>query len=343
MDSPVSFNLGDNDVINRLHLNESGSQSLQRYKEALLDEFDRISIYPDPSSLLLKQKIATKYGVTPENVLISNGTDEIILLIALSYLSSGGVSLTTDSTFPGYISSTLAVGGQYSSVPLHNNRVNPQAFEEFSIGSAKIAFLCNPHNPTGTIVSKPEVKSFIDRMNEREIIPIIDEAYIQFAGEKEHSVIYEVANGVNAIILRTFSKAYGLAGLRIGYAIGSTALIQNVERMASILPFRVNRFAQRMALEVLDDSALTDTVSKTRVLINQATIGLQNKNIEVLPSSTNFICYRPNEPVANIIQRANEMNARIRDCTPFGLSGWVRASIASESDLLTLWRINDLN
>ena len=153
---------------------------------------------------------------------------------------------------------------------------------------------------------------------------------------KKHSILQKIINGSNAIVLRTFSKAYGLAGLRVGFAMGPKALIDLVAQSALALPFRVNRFAQRLASEVLTLGSLEKTVQEVNGLIAQVMEQLGKNNIEFIPSSTNFVCFRPPHGTEKLMARANHLGTQVRDCTAFGLSGWIRASICSQQDLHNL-------
>lgn len=342
MDMQAAFNLSDIDVKHRLHLNENPSNDLWEHWSALADEFKRASIYPDPASTKLREKLGLIYGISPKSILVSNGTDEIILFLALTYLTKGGSSIISESTFPGYESATRIVGGECIKVPLKDMHCSVEAYSAGVDGSTRLAFLCNPHNPTGTILPKHSVLKFVRSMNEHGVVPVVDEAYIQFAGEAENSIVTDISDGLNAIVLRTFSKAYGLAGFRIGYAIAPDHLIAHLEATATVLPFRVNRFALRMAAEVLETQEVTKATQNVRRLVRTAMEGLTDAGIDVLPSSTNFICFKPRIPSEEFLSLTSSASGRVRDCSAFGLPGWIRASIATESDVQFLWRLNGL-
>lgn len=332
----TTFNASDNHVQNRLHLNETNSDKLQVLDSLFLDEFKKISTYPDPSNTELINTLAEFYHVPKDMLILGNGVDEIVLLMCLTFLKGGKSSLIAEQTFPGYETSTIVVGGKNIKVPLVNLKCNLERFKDGINDDVAVAFLCNPHNPTGSLMRINEVEQFIEVMNQNNIIPIIDEAYIQFADEQKHSVLQKIANGANAIVLRTFSKAYGLAGLRVGFAMGPKALIDLVAQSALALPFRVNRFAQRLAGEVLSLGTLEKTVQEVNGLMAQLTAQLSQNNIEFVPSSTNFMCFKPHHGTEQLMARANHLGTQVRDCTAFGLSGWIRASICSQQDLHNL-------
>lgn len=177
-----------------------------------------------------------------------------------------------------------------------------------------------------------EVTTFIDSMNQHNIIPIIDEAYVHFAGETRYSILAAIRQGAQAIMLRTFSKAFGLAGLRVGFAAGPAELIATVARSAQALPFRVNRFAQRLVAEVLTLGAVDNTVACVRGWLRGIMAAFDAGGIDYLPTATNFICFKPPLGSEALLARAQTNAVRVRDCAPFGMPGWIRASIGQESD-----------
>ena len=181
----TSFNASDNHVNNRLHLNETNSDKLQVLDSLFLEEFKKISVYPDPSSIELITTLAAFYNVPKDMLILGNGVDELVLLMCLSFLKGDKSSLMTEQTFPGYETSTIVVGSKYVKVPLVNLKCDLENFKNGIKDDVAIAFLCNPHNPTGSLMTIDEVEQFIDIMNQNNIIPIIDEAYIQFANEKK--------------------------------------------------------------------------------------------------------------------------------------------------------------
>lgn len=328
-----NFNSNNNKLKHRLDLNETEGIKLQSLSGIFNNEFKNISKYPDPDSTLLKSKLVDLFKICPTQLLISNGVDEIILLICITFLKNGGTSLVSESTFPGYETSTLIVGGKTIKVPLINLTNSVENYKNAVNSDVKVAFLCNPHNPTGSIICIEEIKEFISEMNKSNIIPIIDEAYIQFADEKENSALDYIREGGRAVILRTFSKAYGLAGLRIGFAIGSVELIEKIQQSAMALPFRVNRLAQQMASSALDLGSVEKDIKKVKKLIKDIMNKFTIMGIPFVPSYTNYICFKPRNGSEHFLKIASESGVGVRDCTVFGLSNWIRASIKSQEDL----------
>ncbi|AHF75157.1 Putative histidinol-phosphate aminotransferase [Sodalis praecaptivus] len=337
-----TYNTCDRHIKHRLHLNETDSTVIQPLQTCFEEEFARISIYPDPENRTATEKIAHYYRLSPDQLLMGNGVDEIILLICLTFLQYGGQALLSASTFPGYQTAARLVGGHCLWVPLDAGRCDLQAYRQRAGRGVALAFLCNPHNPTGTVMDRQAVTAFIECMNRHDIIPIVDEAYIHFAGEERCSVLPAIRQGARAIMLRTFSKAFGLAGIRVGFAAGPADVIAAVARSAQALPFRVNRFAQRLAAEVLTLGAVDATVARVRGWLRGIMTAFDAAGIPYMPSAANFICFKPPYGSEALLARAQTNATRVRDCAPFGMPGWIRASIGHESDrdnLLALLRL----
>jgi histidinol-phosphate aminotransferase len=330
----MNFNASDAHVHHRLHLNESDSDNLYVFRNEFCDEFKRISTYPDPGNTELINAISNHYQTSPDQIVLGNGVDEIILLLCLTLLKNKKTIITSMSTFPGYETAARVCGGKVIHTELSSDmKCCIDSFVKNVNQDTAIAFLCNPHNPTGSVLTRDEVISFIEKMNELNVIPVIDEAYIQFSDEGSHSVLSYVANVGNAIVLRTFSKAYGLAGLRVGFALGPEQIIRGIAETALALPFRINRFAQKMVPIVLqNDEIFSKNTLKTKGYIQYIQSQFESKSIQFIPSSTNFICFKPYQGSEEYIESAAAAGAMMRDCGLFGLPGWVRASISSQQD-----------
>ncbi|NDL11677.1 hypothetical protein CKY10_07810 [Photorhabdus sp. HUG-39] len=342
MNKNMDFNTSDTHISHRLHLNESDSNNLLNLNHVFLNEFKKISIHPDPGNTDLKNKISYHCRVSPDMVVLGNGIDEIILLLSLTFLKNKKTILTSEATFPGYETSAKIVGGNVIYVPLNDMRCSIDNYQKNIASDVILAYLCNPHNPTGSIVSVDEVINFIEIMNDKRVIPIIDEAYIQFSDENKNSILKYIANGGRAIVLRTFSKAYGLAGLRVGFAVGPKDLIHAVSLTALALPFRINRFAQRMASEVLASDILSINVRTVKKLISTIELSFSKSEVTYIPSSTNFVCFKPPMGNTDFLIKAEKFGVMVRDCGLFGLPGWIRASVSNKKDVDCLLFLLDI-
>ena len=219
--------------------------------EAIKGCLEAIHIYPDGSSLALKKAIAGKLGLSPEEVLIGNGSDEIIKLAGESFLSPGDVIIMGDPSFSEYDYAGNLMDAEVRKIPLKNHAFDLPAIAAAIDPKVRIIALCNPNNPTGTVLEEKDLREFIRQVPE-DVIVILDEAYKEYAGEGFFSGISFVREGCkNILVLNTFSKIYGLAALRVGYGLGSSELISWILRAKE--PFNVNLLAQKGAEAALAD------------------------------------------------------------------------------------------
>ncbi|MDD2370653.1 MAG: histidinol-phosphate transaminase [Firmicutes bacterium] len=219
--------------------------------ESIKNNMANIHIYPDGSSLILKKELAIKNEIKVENIIVGNGSDEIIKLLGESFLEEGDTIIMGDPSFSEYDYIGNLMGAKVKKIPLVNFAFNLEDILDNLDDSVKIIALCNPNNPTGTVLGKEALIDFIDRIPEN-IIVVLDEAYKEYAGENFFSGINFVKEGKNnVLILNTFSKIYGLAALRVGYGIGSEPLISWITRAKE--PFNVNVLAQVGAKAALND------------------------------------------------------------------------------------------
>lgn len=246
--------------------------------------------YPDGGAHRLRQALAERWKVKPDHVIMGNGSDEIIGLLARVFLSPGDEAVMADQTFVIYKMEVTAAHGVPVIVPLRNWKYDLQAMADAITSKTRLLFLCNPNNPTGTIVNTTEVEALMARVPEH-VIVVFDEAYYEYvtAPDFPDSLSY-VKQNRNAIVLRTFSKIYGLAGLRIGYGLTTPEIAGYLNRVRP--PFNANTMAQQAALAALEDE---EHVTKSRAL-NQAEMatvraGLLSLGFQPVPSEANFLYF----------------------------------------------------
>jgi histidinol-phosphate aminotransferase len=244
--------------------------------------------YPDGGAFRLREALADRWKVSPDHIILGNGSDEILGLLARTFLAPGDEAVMADQTFVIYKMEVTAAHGNAVTVPLKQWRHDLAAMAEAITPRTRLLFLCNPNNPTGTMVSAEEVARLFLRIPEH-VIVVFDEAYFEYVRSSDFpdSMTY-VKQGRNAIVLRTFSKIYGLAGLRIGYGVTTPEITNFLNRVRP--PFNANSIAQRAALAALDDD---EHVSRSRA-VNQAGMeqvvkGLSALGFAPIPSEANFV------------------------------------------------------
>jgi histidinol-phosphate aminotransferase len=237
----------------KLASNENVLGPSPRALAAIRKELSNLHMYPEGPCPDLREALARKFSVEEENVVVSNGADNLLALVAGAFINEGEEAVMATPTFSMYPTVTRIMGGKPVEVKLSGFTHDLPSMLKRINRKTKLLFVCNPNNPTGTIVSRGELGAFLTRVPER-IVVVLDEAYWDFADSPEYpkGVAY-VKEGRPVIVLRTFSKVYGLAGLRVGYAIGRRDLIDCLYRVRESFP--VHRLGQAGAVAALKDKA----------------------------------------------------------------------------------------
>jgi len=219
----------------------------------------RVNLYPDGNAFYLKQKLATKLGIEPANLILGNGSNEIIEFVAHALLAPGDGIVVSQFCFAIYPIVAKMFGAKVITVSAKNYGHDLPAMLRAITPKTKIIFVANPNNPTGTLAPREEVIQFVNDVPDN-VLLVMDEAYIEFLNDAVDLVpLIRLGARKNLILMRTFSKIYGLAGLRIGYGIGNSEFISALEKIRQ--PFNANLMAQTAALAALDDD---QHVRKTR-------------------------------------------------------------------------------
>jgi histidinol-phosphate aminotransferase len=258
---------------------------------AIRAKLGELNLYPDGDCYYLKNGLAKKVGVAPEQLIFGNGSNEIIELAVRAFMRPGDQAVMARQAFVVYQLIIQAVGGRSVQVPLRDYTHDLGAIAAAVTAETKIVFLANPNNPTGTIYWRPEWEEFLAKLP-KDVLLIVDEAYFEYVQDAGYpdSLKYQ-SEDLPMLTLRTFSKLYGLAGLRVGYGIGPREVISMMQRVRQ--PFNVNAPAQWAALAALDDS---DHVQRSLALNREglAFLGGEFKKLglEFVPSHGNFILVR---------------------------------------------------
>ena len=316
----------------RLHLSESPVAS-PHCRLAIEAELTAINRYPDPDCRALTTALARHWRLDSDNLAIGNGSDELILLCALALGSPPSPGVVTAGTFAGHRFALEVARRGVREVPLTDGRIDVQSFAE-ALDGAGIAFLCTPHNPSGAALSRNELAGIVDAARAARTTLIVDEAYMEFAPVATASVARAVQADANTVALRTFSKAYGLAGVRVGYAIANVSDAAALRHAQRVLPFRVNRLGQAAALAALEDVNCIERVraetAKKRAWFTSA---LRDAGVTVRDSSTNFVAVQVADPAAVVRLLLQEFGIAVRDTTEMGYPGHVRISLGADEDL----------
>jgi histidinol-phosphate aminotransferase len=295
---------------------------------ALLD----LNLYPDTQAYALSRAIATRHGVAPEMVRIGNGADGLIRELCVSYLNDDDEVLTSTASFPVYDISTAVMRARMVKTPLKDLRFDLDAIAAAITDRTKLIFLCNPNNPTGTIVSADEVAGFMPRVPDH-VIVVFDEAYYEFVDSPDYPDALAYVKGgryPNAVVLRTFSKAYGIAGIRLGYGIAQPELLAPLRSTTESFP--VNRLAQVAGLAALED----DEFMALTIAVNAAGRAYLYREFDRLglayaPSHTNFILLHVGAQAQQVFQKLLERGIIVRPCAAYELPEYLRITVGMEA------------
>lgn len=256
--------------------------------EYIKKNLDKIHRYPDGSAYYLKRKIAEKFNLSMEEIIVGNGSNELIELIIRTFAFPNSVTLTSQYTFIIYKLASLAHGIKCIEIPMENYKYNLKKMADYIDNSVRFVFIANPNNPTGTYVTRKELEDFI-RILPDETILVLDEAYIEYVDAEDFpDGLYIRKLHKNTVVLRTFSKIYGLAGLRVGYGFAPSEIVEYINRVRA--PFNVSSLAQWGAIGALDDEEFIRKVRenciKERVWLVEA---MSELGLYVVPSQANFV------------------------------------------------------
>jgi histidinol-phosphate aminotransferase len=327
----VARELGlDADRIIKLASNENPLGPSRLALRAMRQALAQVNLYPDGNAFYLRQKLAARLGVTPANLILGNGSNEVIEMVGHALLAPGAEVVVSQYCFAVYPIVTALFGAKLVTVPAKNHGHDLDAMLAAITPNTRIVFVANPNNPTGTTASREELRRLIDAVPPN-VLLALDEAYIEFLDEPL-DLLPEIRNGSkpNLLLMRTFSKIYGLAGLRIGYGIGHPDVIAALEKIRQ--PFNINAVAQAGALAALDD---TPHVEKTRK-INARGLKLYARSfrklgLEFIRSSANFILVRVGDG-QRVFVELQKLGVIVRPMGGYQLPEWVRISIGTPKE-----------
>src|SRR5947207_12779036 len=322
--------LGIHDAI-KLASNENPLPPSDRVQKAIAAQLKVLNRYPDGSGFYLRQAIAKKHGLTADQMVLGNGSNELIELLVRAFLRPGDEAIVPHPSFVVYPMIVQAAGGIRVMVMLRDYRLDLEAMARAITPLTMTSFSANPSNPTATSVTADEVEHFMSRVPERTIV-VFDEAYIEFAhGPDFPDALAYVKDGRKVVVLRTFSKAASLAGLRVGYGVADADAIALMNRIRQ--PFNVNSLAQAAALAALDDDA---HVMECVRMIDAGRHFLYDEfksiGLQYVPSRANFILVDVGRSAADIYQKLLHKGVIVRPMTPFGLETALRITVGTPEE-----------
>lgn len=322
----VARELGLNpDEIIKLASNENPLGPSPKAVAAMRDALDQAHVYPDGGGYRLRQAIASKFGLGMGNIVLGNGSNEIIEFIGHAFLKPGDEIITAQHAFVVYKLMATLFGAHTVEVPDPGFQHDLDAMAAAITPRTREIFITNPNNPTGTMVGQEEIDRFMAQVPD-DIVVIFDEAYYEFVDHPPDTLKY-VREGRNVVVMRTFSKIQGLAGLRIGYGIAPAPLAEILQKTRQ--PFNANAIAQAGALAGLMDE---DHQDKTRAITRSGRDFLQGlfaeSGLEFVPTHANFILVNVGDGDA-LFHHAMKQGLILRAMRAYGLPEWIRVSIGT--------------
>ena len=289
-----------------------------------------VNRYPDSHGFYLKKKLARAHALRQEQLLLGNGSDEIIDIIIKTFVEDDETIITAETTFLEYEIIAGVYGRKVVKVPLRYFTYDLEAIRKRIDKKTKLIFIANPNNPTGTYVNENKLKDFLRRVP-KSVIVVLDEAYDTFIDVTDFPSTTKYLRNNNLIVLKTFSKAYGLAGLRIGYALARQEFIAHMERARQ--PFNVNALAQAAALAALDDKVFLRRTRKLIVEGKRYLYGeLRKLSLAYVPSVANFILLDVRTDGQDVFRRMLKMGVIVRDMKQYGLKNFIRVTVGTKRE-----------
>lgn len=322
------FGLDEAKII-KLASNENPLGMPESARQAMLAAMNELGRYPDSNGYELKQTITAKYGVLADWVTLGNGSNDILELAAHAFVQPGQAVIYAQYSFAVYALATQAVGGRADVVPAKNYGHDLGAMLEAVTDDTRLVFIANPNNPTGTFIAPGEIEAFLRKVPAN-VVVVLDEAYNEYlAPELQYDSIAWVRQYPNLLVSRTLSKAYGLAGLRIGFGIAQPGITDLLNRIRQ--PFNVNSMAQAAAIAALNDDAFLRRSAQINTDgYRQLTHAFAEMDLEYVPSYGNFVLFRAGSDDAAGARINLELLRRgiiVRPVGNYGMPQWLRVSI----------------
>ena len=313
----------------KLASNENPLGCSPKAKEAVMASLAESSYYPDGNCTNLRAYLAQSLGVKPGEIVFGCGADEIISMTGKVFVNPGDECVTAAETFSQYEAAALSMGGVMVFAPMKNNAYDLEAIYERITDRTRVIFLANPNNPTGTMFTAGEQLAFLDKVPSH-IFVMIDEAYAEFTADPSYPQTLPLLKKYkNIMLVKTFSKIYGLASLRVGYGIADEAIIRLYEKIRP--PFNVTIQGQAAALAALQDlDFVKKSYANNRDAMDYYCRELDKMGIRYIPSQTNFVTTDTGRDSRGVFQDLMKKGYIVRPCYIFGMSdSWIRVTIGT--------------
>ncbi|MFQ5951918.1 MAG: histidinol-phosphate transaminase [Candidatus Omnitrophota bacterium] len=327
----VKRELGLDNVV-KLASNENAMSPSPKVIEAIAAEAKNVNRYPDGGCFYLRKALSKKLSILENNLIFGNGSDEIISLALRAFVKPGSEVVIADPTFLIYRIASVIAGAKVRLVPLKDYKYDLNGMLKAITGKTKIVFIANPDNPNGTYVTDKELNEFIEKVP-KDVLIFLDEAYYEFAtgGDYPETLGLLQREDRNVVITRTFSKAYGLAGLRVGYGMARQDITEALNKVRE--PFNVNSVAQAAAIAALDDDEYRDaSVALVREEKEKFYKRFDSLDVKYVPSKTNFVLVDTARDSMKIFDYLLRKGVIVREMSLWELKGHIRVNIGTREE-----------
>lgn len=321
--------LPDDFSLFKLASNENVLGPSPRAVEAMQKAAQDVWVYPDDTCFALKNALAEHFELRPENFIVGNGSDEVIHFLSLAYLDAtrGDDVVYGAPSFVQYKACAMMAGCGFHAIPLTADlRHDLPAMSAAITENTRLVFIANPNNPTGSVVSRAEFETFLDAVPAH-VVVVLDEAYKEYATQDSPNAL-DYIDTHNVVALHTFSKAYGLAGTRVGYGVARMEIIAQLQQVRG--PFNVNSLAQAAAVAALGDQEhIAHSIEVNAQGREQLQRAFDERGLEYIPSQANFVFVKIGVDSAKVFNDLLREGVIIRTGTPFGMPDWIRVTIGT--------------
>jgi histidinol-phosphate aminotransferase len=297
--------------------------------------------YPDGPGFALRQALAKRHQLEPSQVVVGNGSTDLIDLLARAYLGPGDNAVIGAEGFARFRQCVNARNGGARLVPMREHTHDLEAMARAVDDHTRLLFIANPNNPTGTWNTRAELEALLARLP-GDVLVVLDEAYFEYAESEDYpNGLDYVRTGAPVVVLRTFSKVYGLAGLRVGYALGAPEVVEAIDTVRE--PFNTNLVGQAAALAAtFDHGHLVRSLDLNRVEKARLREALVARGLTVLPSQANFLCADVGQDGHEVFTKLLAKGVIVRSLRPYGLESWLRISVGTAGEHDTLLEALDV-
>lgn len=328
----VRRELGISDEIIKLASNENAWGTSPKAAAAIREALPEIHRYPDGGGYYLRRSIAERSGVPLDAVVLGNGSTEIIEMLVRAYLADGDEAVYSQQSFVMYPIAIASVNGTGVSVPATaDRRHDVDALAKAITTRTKLVFIANPSNPTGTYITRTEMDNLLEAVPDR-VLVVVDQAYFEYVEARDYpDALDDLRSGSNVIVLRTFSKIYGLAGIRIGYGFSHPDVITVLNRVRS--PFNTSQLAQAAGIAALQDMEWADRCRKENLRERtKLEAELRRRGIRFTPSVANFVLVEFGSDAQAVIKELEKRGVIVRPVGGPGLAGCGRVSVGTQHE-----------